>query len=483
MTMSDAPLLIDGLPTPGVGWFECRNPLSGEVVTRAAAASVADACAAADAAATAFAAYSSLGPRGRRDLINRAADGLMARRDDLVAAMVAETGAGTAWTRFNVQMTEGLMREAAASTTRDAGEVLPSEKSGCLSYSVRVPHGVCLAIAPWNAPLILGMRSIIWPLACGNTVILKASELCPRTHYLLGEILVEAGFPKGSVNVINNRSADAGAVVSALIAHKAVRHINFTGSSRVGSIIAQEAGKHLKPVLLELGGKAPLIVLDDADLDAAVNAAAFGAFMHQGQICMSTERVIVDRSVADAFAEKFAVKAQGLAAGDPRFSDAPIGSLISNQAAEHIEALITDAIAKGAKRLSGGRRAGTVVEATVLDHVTPEMRIYGEETFGPVTCMVRADDEHDAVRIANDTEFGLSASVYSRNVGRALNVAKRVESGIFHINGPTVQDEPTAPFGGVKASGYGRFGGRSGLDAFTMTRWMTIETEEPHYPF
>jgi vanillin dehydrogenase len=244
-----------------------------------------------------------------------------------------------------------------------------------------------------------------------------------------------------------------------------------------------EAARHLKPVLLELGGKAPLLVLDDADLDAAVRAAAFGAFMHQGQICMSTERVVVDRRVADSFAGKFAVKAGSLTAGDPRTSNAPLGSLIGKEAADRVEALIDDAVVKGAKRLCGGARNGTIMDATVLDHVTPQMRIYHEESFGPVACIVRAENDEDAIRIANDTDYGLAASVYSRDVSRALGVARRIESGICHVNGPTVQDEAPVPFGGVKASGYGKFGGVDGLNAFTILRWLTIESQEPHYPF
>jgi len=481
--MLDATLLIDGAPRTTARTFTRRHPVTGDVVTTAAAASEADAVAAADAAAAAFVNWSQTGPTARRQLISRAADLLRDRTNDLVAAMMDETGASEAWSRFNIHLTEGIMREAAAATTRVAGEVLATDKPGCLSLAVRQPIGVCLAIAPWNAPLILGMRSIIWPLACGNSVVLKASELCPGTHRLLGEILVSAGFPKGTVNVVMNAPEDAASIVSTLIAHKAVRHINFTGSSHTGRIIAIEAARHLKPVLLELGGKAPLLVLDDADLDAAVRAAAFGAFMHQGQICMSTERVVVDRRIADSFAGKFAVKAGSLTAGDPRTSNAPLGSLIGKEAADRVEALIDDAVVKGAKRLCGGARNGTIMDATVLDHVTPQMRIYHEESFGPVACIVRAENDADAIRIANDTEYGLAASVYSRDVSRALGVARRIESGICHVNGPTVQDEAPVPFGGVKASGYGKFGGVDGLNAFTTLRWLTIESQEPHYPF
>jgi acyl-CoA reductase-like NAD-dependent aldehyde dehydrogenase len=481
--MFNVTLLIDGAARPTARTFERRHPVTGDVVTTAAAADPADAVAAADAAAAAFRTWSRTTPTARRELISRAADLVKSRADDLVALMMQETGASQAWSRFNVRLTENIMREAAAVTTAFAGEVLATDKPDCLSLAVREPLGVCLAIAPWNAPLILGMRSMIWPLACGNTVVLKASELCPGTHRLLGELLITAGFPRGTVNVVMNAPQDAASIVSTLIGHKAVRHVNFTGSSHTGRIIAVEAARHLKPVLLELGGKAPLLVLDDADLDVAVRASAFGAFMHQGQICMSTERVIVDRRVADDFADRFAAKARSLTAGDPRTSDAPLGSLIGQDAADRVDTLIADAIGKGAKRLSGGMRQGTIMDATVLDHVTPAMRIYHEESFGPVACIVRADGDEDAIRIANDTEYGLSASVYSLNVSRALAVGRRIESGICHINGPTVQDEAPVPFGGVKASGYGKFGSVAGINAFTNLRWLTIEGQEPHYPF
>jgi acyl-CoA reductase-like NAD-dependent aldehyde dehydrogenase len=262
-----------------------------------------------------------------------------------------------------------------------------------------------------------------------------------------------------------------------------VRRVNFTGSTRVGRIIAETAGRYLKPVLLELGGKAPLIVLDDADLDAAVNAAAFGAFMNQGQICMSTERIIVDESVADEFVRRFAAKAKSLPAGDPRSGNVVLGSVVSRAAVQCIEGLVENAVEKGAELVAGGTVDGTVMTATVLDRVTPDHRIYREESFGPVVCVMRVKGVEEAIRVANDSEYGLSASVFGRDIARALQVAKRIESGICHINGATVHDEAQMPFGGVKASGYGRFGGRAGIEEFTDLRWITIETGPQHYPF
>ena len=480
----DISLLIDG-ETCGAtsgATFERRDPVTGEVATRAPAARKDDAVAAVAAAERAFPAWSQTGPAERRALLARAADAMEARAADFTRAMMEETGATAGWSGFNVHLAAGMLREAAAMTTQVAGEVIPANKPGTLAMAVRQPRGVCLGIAPWNAPVILGTRAVAMALACGNTVVLKASEMCPATHRLIGEVFVDAGFPKGVVNVVTNAPDDAAEVVAALIAHPAVRHVNFTGSTKIGKVIAGLAAEELKPVLLELGGKAPLVVLDDADIDAAVNAAIFGAFMHQGQICMSTERIIVDKSIADVFVEKFAARAAALPAGDPR-GQVVIGSLVSREAAEKMDALIADAVAKGAKVVAGGRREGTIVAATVLDNVTREMRVYGEESFGPVKPVIRVDGEEEAVRVANDTEYGLSSAVFSRDIRRALKVAGRIQSGICHINGPTVADEPQMPFGGVKASGYGRFGGHAAIAEFTDLRWVTIEDPGQHYPF
>ena len=397
--------------------------------------------------------------------------------------MIAETGATRGWAGFNVHLAAGILREAAAMTTQIAGEVIPSDVPGSLAMAVRQPVGVVLGIAPWNAPIILGTRSIAMPLACGNTVVFKVSELCPATHHLIAQTLRDAGLPAGTVNVVSNAPDDAPAVVEALIAHPAIRRVNFTGSTRVGRIIAQSAARHLKPVLLELGGKAPLLVLDDADLDAAVDAAAFGAFMNQGQICMSTERLVVDDAIADAFAARFAAKAASLPAGDPRRDDVVLGAVVTPEAIQRIRRLIDDAVSKGAKLIAGGGIEGNIMAATVLDKVTPAMEIYGEESFGPVVCIVRVSGTEEAIRVANDSEYGLSSAVFGRDIARAMEVAKRIESGICHINGPTVHDEAQMPFGGVKASGYGRFGGKAGINEFTELRWITVQTTPRHYPF
>jgi acyl-CoA reductase-like NAD-dependent aldehyde dehydrogenase/ABC-type branched-subunit amino acid transport system ATPase component len=463
--------------------FERLNPMTGAVAARAAASSADDAIRAADAAAAAFPAWSEMAPAARRALLNKAADLIEAAGDEFAPVMGAETGSTAMWAAFNCMLASGMVREAAAMTTQIAGEIIPSNVPGSLAMGYRQPVGVVAGIAPWNAPVILGVRAIAMPLACGNTVVLKASETCPGTHRLIGTLFREAGFPPGVVNVVTNAPKDAGAVVEALIAHPAVRRVNFTGSSRVGKIIARKCAEHLKPVLLELGGKSPLVVLDDADLDEAVNAAAFGAFANQGQICMSTERIVVDEKVADAFVARLAAKAKSLSVGDPREGKAILGSVVDHSAAERVTSLVLDAVAKGARLAAGGTINGTLIGAHVLDHVTPQMRIYEEESFGPVTTVVRANGVDDAVRIANDTPYGLSSAVFGRDINRAFAVARRLETGICHINGPTVHDEAQMPFGGVKESGYGRFGGKAAINEFTELRWITIQSGHRHYPF
>ncbi len=481
----DISLLINGknVPAASGATFERANPMTGEVVTRAPAASAADARAAADAAGAAFVTWSKMGPNARRTLLLKAAEALAAKAGAFTESMMAETGATAGWAGFNVMLASNMLREAASMTTQITGEIIPSDKPGSLCLSVRQPAGVVVGIAPWNAPVILGVRALAMPLACGNTVVMKASELCPATHALIGQTLQEAGLPPGVVNVITNAPEDAHAVVEALIAHPAVKRINFTGSTRVGRIIAETAARYLKPCLLELGGKAPFVVLDDADLDAAVDGACFGAFMNQGQICMSTERLVVDESIADEFVRRLAAKSSKLPAGDPRNGPVVLGSLISRQATDHIQGMVKDAVKKGAVLACGGDLiAPTIMQATILDRVTPDMAVYSEETFGPVVTVVRVKGVEEAIRVANDTEYGLSSAVFGRDTTRALMVAGRIQAGMCHINGPTVQDEAQMPFGGVNASGYGRFGGKAAIDQFTDTRWISLESEQ-HYPF
>ena len=462
--------------------FTRINPITGEIASSAAAMRAGDIPAIAAKAGAAFSAWAAMGPNVRRAVLMKAASALEAKADAFVDAMMGEIGATKGWALFNLGLAASMVREAAALTTQISGEVIPSDKPGCLAMALREPVGVILGIAPWNAPIILGVRAIAVPLACGNSVILKASETCPRTHALIIEAFTQAGFPEGVVNVVTNSPEDAGEVVGALIDAKEVKRINFTGSTHVGRIIAKRAAEHLKPCLLELGGKAPLLVLDDADLDEAVKAAAFGAFMNQGQICMSTERIIVVESVADEFSKRFAAKAATMAAGDPREGKTPLGAVVDQKTISHVNSLIDDAVAKGATIVAGGKGESVVMNATVVDGVTSAMNLYRDESFGPIVAVIRARNEEHAIELANDSEYGLSAAVFTRDTARGLSVARRIHSGICHVNGPTVHDEPQMPFGGVGASGYGRFGGRQGIDSFTETRWITVETLPGHFP-
>ena len=484
VAIRDERLFINGEWTAALDarTYDKKNPYSGELVAKVAAAKREDARRAIDAAAAAFHAWSTAAPAVRRGLLLKAADILERRQMDVARIIATETGGTFGWGMFNAIYTTGMLREAAAQAYSVIGEIIPTDLPDTTAMAMRQAAGVVVGIAPWNAPLILGMRAIAAPLAYGNTAVLKASEESPGTHLAIASIFEEAGFPKGVINVITNAPADAADVVDELIAHPKTRRVSFTGSTKVGKIIAEKAGKHLKRAVLELGGKAPMIVLADADMDAAVSAANFGAFMNQGQICMSTERIVVEKSIAETFAQKLAARAKSLKIGDPLQPETQIGCLINAGATDKVQGLVDDAVAKGAKVLCGGKAQGPCYPPTVLYGVTPAMRIYHEESFGPAKSIVLANDAEDALRIANDTAYGLSSAVFTRDLTKALHIAERLDFGICHINGATVHDEPQVPFGGVKDSGYGRFGGRWGLEEFTEVRWVTIRRSPTPYP-
>ncbi|MFJ4453510.1 aldehyde dehydrogenase [Pseudomonas sp. NPDC089392] len=481
--MFDVPLLIAGQARPSSDGrtFERRHPVTSEVVSISAAATLEDADAAVAAAKAAFPAWSALPANERRTRLLKAADLMQARSASFIER-AGETGAMANWYGLNVKLAVNILREAASLTTQITGEVIPSDVPGSFSMALRQPCGVVLGIAPWNAPVILATRAIAMPLACGNTVVLKSSEVSPAVHCLIGQVMQDAGLGEGVVNVISNAPQDAAAVVERLIANPAVRRVNFTGSTHVGRIVGELCARHLKPALLELGGKAPFIVLADADLDAAVDAAAFGAYFNQGQICMSTERLIVDTSVADAFIEKLAAKIATLQAGSPDDERSVLGSLIDVSAGQRIRQLVDDALGKGARLVGGGQLEGSIMQPTLLDNVDDSMRLYREESFGPVAVVIRGSGDEQLLALANDSEFGLAAALFSRDTARALALAQRLESGICHINGPTVHDEAQMPFGGVKASGYGSFGGKTAIDQFTQLRWVTLHHGARHYP-
>lgn len=464
--------------------FERRNSLTNEVASTGAAGTVKDALQAVESAAEAFKTWSKTGPTQRRAVLLKAADLIEQRAGDFIGSMMAEVGAVQLWAGFNVFLTAQLFREAAGLATQIQGETIPTDKPGAFSFTFRTPAGVVFSMAPWNGTGVLAARAIAYPLVCGNTVVFRASEFSPMTHQIISEVLIEAGLPEGVLNFISTTPEDADSVVEAIVAHPMVRRVNFTGSTNVGRIIAQKAAKHLKPVLLELGGKAPQVVLDDADIDGAVNAAVFGAFMYQGQICMSTERFVVDESIADEFVKKFAERARTLPAGDPMTDpNVIVGPMIRPESGDRINKMITDALAKGAEVIAGGPALGAAMPATIVDKVKPGMDIYDLETFGPITTIVRVKGVDEAIRVANDTDYGLAAAVFGKDSTRALQVALQIDAGHVHVNGATVQNEAQAPYGGMKSSGYGRFDGRGVINEFTDLKWVTVEPSDQPYPF
>lgn len=480
-------LIIGGHEVPAVSGriAEDHNPYTGEVCATVAAGGAEDVRRAVAAADTAFTEWASTGPAVRRAVFLKAADLLDARGADAAELMAQEAGGSRPWALFNVQLAAGMLREAAAAVTAPRGEVLTPQDDGTLSMAIREPVGVVAAFAPWNAPVILGTRAVAAPLAAGNTVVVKPSEDAPLScGYFVADVLREAGLPDGALNVVSNAREDAAEVAEALVGDPAVRSVNFTGSTGVGRVIGNLAARHLKPAVLELGGKNSVIVLEDADVDYAVDAAAFAVFMNAGQICMSGDRILVHESLAEEFTRKFTAKVAALPHGAPTDPDTVVGPLVSAASAERVAALVQDAVGKGAKLLTGGGTPHNAVHrATVLTGVTPDMDLYHGEAFGPVCTLSTFSDDAEAVTLANATEHGLTCGILTENGTHGLSVARRVRTGIVHVNDQSVADEPQAPFGGTKASGYGRFGGRWGIEAFSNTRWVTLATRQAHYPF
>ncbi|WP_210587252.1 aldehyde dehydrogenase family protein [Streptomyces sp. GESEQ-35] len=480
-------LFIGGKDVPAASGrtTEDLNPYTGGVYATVAAAGPEDVRRAVDAADAAFEEWAALAPFARRAIFLKAADLLDARGEQVAELMANEAGGTRPWAYFNVSLAANMLREAAAAVTAPRGEVLSAQEQGALGLAVREPLGVVAAFAPWNAPVILGVRAVAAPLAAGNTVVVKASEDAPiACGLLIADVLREAGLPDGVLNVVTNAREDAAEIAEALIADERVRGVNFTGSTGVGRIIGEQAARHLKPAVLELGGKNAVIVLDDADVDYAVDAAVFSVFMNAGQICMSGDRILVHESLAEEFTERFTAKVASLPSGDPGDPHTVVGPLVAASSAQRVAGLVRDAVAKGAKVLvGGGEPEGAVHPATVLTEVPKGADLYHAEAFGPVCVVESFADDATAVTLANDTENGLTCGIITENATHGLAVARRIRTGIVHVNDQSVADEPHAPFGGAKASGYGRFGGRWGIEAFSNTRWVTIATQQAHYPF
>ena len=475
---------IGGEQVGSGGTFEDADPFTGETVARVAAGTRAEARAAIEAASAAAPGWAASAPAERQQVFLAAADILESRRDEVVSWLARETGCTFGFGMFQMGFVLGLFRQAAALGYAPLGQVIPSDHPGTLAMGLRRPVGVVGAIAPWNAALILSARSIAAPLALGNTVVLKPSEWSPYSGGLLwGEIFAEAGLPSGVLNIVTHAPGEAGPIGDELVENPAVRRINFTGSTATGRRLAEAAGRQLKRVVLELGGSNPLIVLADADLDYAVSASAFGAYLHQGQICMSARRIIVERPIAEEFTSRLAAKTAGLKAGDPKEMDTIIGPLINADALATVKQRVDDAVAGGAKVLAGGATAGPCFQATLVSDVPEDSDLARLETFGPVAAIEIVDSPEEAVARANATSYGLSSGIITSDPDRGFALAQQIEAGIVHVNDQPVGDEPQMPFGGVKDSGFGRFGGQAVVDEFTELRWITVQSGTHPFPF
>ncbi|KEY72856.1 hypothetical protein S7711_04434 [Stachybotrys chartarum IBT 7711] len=484
-------LFINGAyrPSSDNSTFHVTNPMTGEPIYPCAAATAQDYLDAVAAAHAAYPRWSGTSPSARRLVLLRAADVLEGYLEsDAPEILASEVSATRSWVALNIRATAGILRETAGLATHIKGEIVPADRPGTTIMVERCPVGVVFAISPWNAPVNLTARAIATPLICGNTVVLKPSEYSPKSQHLVIRALTAAGLPPGALNFLPTSPALAAAVTEQTVKHRHVLRVNFTGSDRVGRIIAGWAAEVLKQCVLELGGKAPVLVLEDADVRGAVEAVVFGALANAGQICMSTERVVVHDSVAKEFTEALVEKVGDVSVGNHMETpDVAISGLYTPSSCTRILGLVREAMSQGATLLTGRLTPSgpnnTILAPMVLSHVTPAMAIFHQETFGPIICLTTCSSDAEAVSLANDSDFSLAASVFSRDVMRALDVARQVRAGSCHINGPTVYIEPTLPNGGTGgSSGYGRFGGVAGIEEFTERKIITLARPGAKYP-
>ena len=456
------------------------NPATGKVYARVHQASRADVDRAIGAAFAAKEAWGATVPAQREAILIKAAALLEERIAEFADVLIDEGGATFGKAMFETGFVVNLLRSAAGECRRICGETMPSDAPGVFSMSVRRPLGVIAGIAPFNFPFLLAMKKVCLALAAGNTFVLKPASPTPVIGLKIGELFEAAGLPKGVLNVIPVKGSTLG---DTLVEDPRIRMVTFTGSTEVGKQLAEVAGRHQKKITLEMGGKSPLIVLKDADLDYAVDAAAFGIFLHQGQVCMANSRLIVEAGVYREFCEKLTLKAKGLKVGDPRQPDTVIGPLVDNKQCGFIDGQLRDALAKGGRVLCGGKSEGGFYQPTIVADVTREMRIFDEESFGPVVCVIKVADSEEALAVANDSSFGLSAGLITNDLQKAFDLSLRLETGMVHINDCSVLDEPHVPFGGVKDSGVGREGGRYSMDEMTEVKWITVQMGKRHFPF
>ena len=418
----------------------------------------------------------------RAQYMLKIAEVLERRQMDYATANQGEAGGWFGKGMFEAGYAVEVFRAAAAMCYQSIGEILPSEH-GKLSTAQRVPMGVVSVISPWNMPCILTARGFAFPMAAGNTIVLKPSEDTPYCGGIFfAEVLEEAGVPPGVFNVVTSSRERVAEMGDELVENPLIKGISFTGSTPVGRAIAAKAGAHLKKCCVELGGKDSLIVLEDADMDRATASANFGAFMHQGQICMSVEKVLVHENIYHDFLAGLKARAAKLKMGDTGDKNNVIGPLINDRQVARVQGQIEDAVAKGAKVELGGGVSGRFVQPTILTNVNTAMDVWRDETFGPVVVVVPISSDDEAIALNNDTEYGLSSGIITANEARGLEMSKRLETGMCHINCSSVNDEPHVPFGGSKSSGVGRHGGRWSMETFTETRWITLDRGHRPYP-
>jgi acyl-CoA reductase-like NAD-dependent aldehyde dehydrogenase len=479
-------LFIGGSWVPAVSGrrFDDLDPWSRSVFASVASGDAEDARRAVEAAHAAFPSWAAWSPSDRQQLFLRAASLLSVRASSVVSLLAAETGCGSVFARIQIDFCLALLRQAAAIPYASPGQLIPSDVPGTRALAVRRPVGVVAAIAPWNAALVLAGRAIVGPLALGNTVVLKPSEESPLTGGTFwASLLTSAGLPPGVLNVVTHAPGDASMIASELVSHPLVRRVSFTGSTGTGRRLAELAARHLKRSVLQLSGSNPLLVLSDASLPLAISAATYGAFVHQGEVCMCVRRIIVDRAVASPFIAGFAARVAALPVGDPRDPATVVGPLINEWAHALISRRVSEAVSLGATILTGGTAAGPCYRPTVLTDVPPSAEIAFEETFGPVALVEIVDGPAEAVARANESRFGLTAGIISADVYRGLDLAQQLSAGIVHVNDQTVNDEPQMPFGGVKDSGWGRFGTGFTAEDFTDQQWITLRDSPRSYPF
>jgi len=467
----------------GNQFFAVHEPYSGELFARVAAGSRADARVAVDAASKAFTGWSEAAPAEKARLFLKAAEIVKRRRSEIAEVLARETGSTISFATFQQDLVVATLQQVAGWVFLPKGEVLETSLPRTHSIGVRRPLGVVACFTPWNGANVLSWRAVISPVAAGNTVVVKPSEFAPvSAGIMLAEVAQEAGFPAGVINVVTHAPGAAGAIADEFFDRPEVRVINLIGGVKTARMLAERAGRTLKRTVLELGGFNPLIILDDVDVDYAVRTATFGSFFHQGQICMNTRRIIIQRKIHEEFLGKFVARTNRLPAGDPLDPNTIIGPLITRDAVKLIDARVKEAVARGARAHTGAKFDGQIYYPTILTDVPLDATIASEETFGPVVVVEVVDTPEEAIAAANRTMYGLTSSILAGNTYRAFEMAPKVLAGIVNVNSPTVNDEIHAPMGGVRDSGWGRTGPRS-LDDFSDLIWINSHSGQRQYPF